>query len=308
MSIKVSALSKLYDTQKAVDNISFELKKGEIVGFLGPNGAGKSTTMKIITSYLPATSGTATVCGFDVQNDPMEVRRRVGYLPEANPLYFEMYVREYLEFTAGIHQLGRNAGKRIEEMISLTGLTKEAHKKIGALSKGYKQRVGLAQAMLHDPEVLILDEPTSGLDPNQIIEIRDLIKNIGSEKTVLLSTHIMQEVQAMCSRVIIINNGKIVADDSIEHLQQANTRQDVLVVIFEKNIDEKAFSELKKLQRFENIGNNKWKLVTTDPEGLRREVMQWSLDHNVNISSLQTETETLEDVFRNLTNNKPGKK
>ena len=304
MSIKVTALTKLYETQRAVDNISFELKKGEVVGFLGPNGAGKSTTMKIITSYLPSTSGTAVICGYDVQDDPMEVRKRVGYLPEANPLYYEMYVREYLEFTAGIHKLGKEGKKRIEEMITLTGLTKEAHKKIGALSKGYKQRVGLAQAMLHNPEVLILDEPTSGLDPNQIVEIRDLIKNIGREKTVLLSTHIMQEVQAMCNRVIIINNGRIVADDSIEHLQQANTKQDVLIVAFENTIDEGLFSRLEKLQRYESLGSNKWKLVTDDPEGLRREAMQWSLDHNINISSLQAQTETLEDVFRTLTNNK----
>ena len=275
MSIKVTALTKLYDTQRAVDNISFELKKGEIVGFLGPNGAGKSTTMKIITTYLPATSGTATVCGYDVQESPMEVRKRIGYLPEANPLYFEMYVREYLEFNAGIHKLGKDSKRRIEEMISLTGLGKEAHKKIGALSKGYKQRVGLAQAMLHNPEVLILDEPTSGLDPNQIIEIRDLIKSIGSDKTVLLSTHIMQEVQAMCSRVIIINSGKIVADDSIEGLQQANTKQDVLVVAFEKEVDTKLLDKLSKLKRYEKMTGNKWKLITADPEGLRREVMQW---------------------------------
>ncbi len=299
--LEVNHLKKYYSTQKAVDDISFELKKGEIVGFLGPNGAGKSTTMKIITGYLPASSGTATVCGFDVQDNPMEVRRRVGYLPEANPLYFEMYVREYLEFTAGIHKLGKDTKRRIEEMIALTGLTKEAHKKIGALSKGYKQRVGLAQAMLHDPEVLILDEPTSGLDPNQIIEIRDLIKNIGSEKTVLLSTHIMQEVQAMCSRVIIINNGKIVADDSIERLQQANAQQDVLIVAFEKEINAALLKELKHLQSYETIGNNKWKLVTADPDALRREVMQWALNHDINISSLQAQTETLEDVFRTLT-------
>jgi ABC-2 type transport system ATP-binding protein len=303
MSIKVSSLTKIYDTQSAVDDISFEIKKGEIVGFLGPNGAGKSTTMKIITTYLPATSGTATVCGYDVQEESMEVRKRVGYLPEANPLYFEMYVREYLEFTAGIHKLGKDSQRRIEEMISMTGLGKEAHKKIGALSKGYKQRVGLAQAMLHGPEVLILDEPTSGLDPNQIVEIRDLIKNLGGEKTVLLSTHIMQEVQAMCSRVIIINNGKIVADDSIANLQQANTRQDVLIVTFEKDIDVKLLKELKNLQRSENVGTNKWKLVTNDPDALRREVMQWSLTHNINISSLQAETESLEDVFRALTRN-----
>ncbi len=301
MSIKVTALTKLYDTQRAVDDISFELKKGEVVGFLGPNGAGKSTTMKIITGYLPATSGKAMVCGFDVEEQSMEVRKRVGYLPEANPLYFEMYVREYLEFTAGIHKLGKKSKGRIEEMISLTGLGKEAHKKIGALSKGYKQRVGLAQAMLHNPEVLILDEPTSGLDPNQIVEIRDLIKNLGSEKTVLLSTHIMQEVQAMCSRVIIINNGKIVADDSIARLQQANTRQDVLIVAFEKDIDTSKLAGLKNLKSFESIGEHKLKLVTDDPDALRREVMQWSLTHNINISSLQAQTESLEDVFRTLT-------
>ena len=301
MSISVTALTKVYDTQKAVDNISFELKKGEIVGFLGPNGAGKSTTMKIITGYLPATSGKVEVCGFDVQESPMEVHKRVGYLPEANPLYYEMYVREYLEFTAGIHKLGKDSGKRIEEMISRTGLSKESHKKIGVLSKGYKQRVGLAQAMLHNPEVLILDEPTSGLDPNQIVEIRDLIKNIGSEKTVLLSTHIMQEVQAMCSRVIIINNGQIVADDSIEHLQQTSTKQNVLIVAFEKDIDTTLLNELKNLEGYENIGSYKWRLTTNDPESLRREVMQWAVKHDINISSLQAQTDTLEDVFRNLT-------
>ena len=301
MSIKVAAVTKVYDTQKAVDNISFELAKGEIVGFLGPNGAGKSTTMKIITGYLPSTSGTVTVCGFDVAENALEVRKRVGYLPEANPLYHEMYVREYLEFTAGIHKLGKQAKSKIEEMINLTGLGKEAHKKIGELSKGYKQRVGLAQAMLHDPEVLILDEPTSGLDPNQIIEIRDLIKSIGSTKTVLLSTHIMQEVQAMCTRVIIINNGHIVADDSIQHLQQANTQQDVLIVSIENTINEPLFKELKNLLRYEQLESNKWKLVAKDTDALRKEVMQWALKHDLNVSSMQAQTETLEDVFRNLT-------
>ncbi len=301
MSISVTALTKIYDTQKAVDNISFELKKGEIVGFLGPNGAGKSTTMKIITGFLPATSGKVVVCGYDVQEKPMEVHKRVGYLPESNPLYYEMYVREYLEFSAGIHKITKNRSKLIEEMIGRTGLGKEAHKKIGALSKGYKQRVGLAQAMLHNPEVLVLDEPTSGLDPNQIIEIRDLIKNIGAEKTVLLSTHIMQEVQAMCSRVIIINNGNIVADDSIDHLQQANTRQDVLIVAFEKEIENSLISELSFATQSENLGSNKWKLNTTDPENLRREVMHWAVKHDININSLQAQTDTLEDVFRTLT-------
>lgn len=301
MSIKVSSLSKVYDTQKAVDNISFELKKGEIVGFLGPNGAGKSTTMKIITGYLPATSGTAEVCGFDVQEKPMDVRKRVGYLPEANPLYYEMYVREYLEFTAGIHKLGKDSKKRIDEMIEMTGLTKEAHKKIGMLSKGYKQRVGLAQAMLHNPEVLILDEPTTGLDPNQIIEIRDLIKKIGEQKTVLLSTHIMQEVQAMCRRVIIINNGQIVADDSISNLQGATTQQDVTIVSFDKAVDKAHFKTLKNVTSAESMGDNKWKLVSKNAEELPRELMQWALDHHLTITSMHNEVHSLEDVFRKLT-------
>lgn len=221
MSINVNNLVKIYGTQTAVNNISFNLKKGEIVGFLGPNGAGKSTTMKMITTYLPPTAGSATVCGFDIVKQSMDVRKKIGYLPEANPLYYDMYVREYLELSAGIHDI-KKPKDRIEEMISLTGLTKEAHKKIGMLSKGYKQRTGLAQAMLHDPEVLILDEPTSGLDPLQIVEIRDLITRIGKEKTVLLSTHIMQEVEAMCSRVIIISSGNLVADDSMESIKNGN--------------------------------------------------------------------------------------
>ncbi len=302
MSIKVSSLSKIYDTQKAVDNISFELKKGEIVGFLGPNGAGKSTTMKIITSYLPPTTGTASVCGFDVQEQPMEVRRKVGYLPESNPLYYDMYVREYLEFTAGIHKLGKDSKKRIEEMVEMTGLTKEAHKRIGALSKGYKQRVGLAQAMLHNPEVLILDEPTTGLDPNQIIEIRELIKAIGKEKTVLLSTHIMQEVQAMCSRVIIINNGKIVADDAITKLQEATqSASDALIVTFDKEISAAELKALPNATSVEAAANNTWKLLSNNADELRRELMQMSLNNNISITSMQSQVYSLEDVFRALT-------
>ncbi len=305
MSIKVSSLTKVYGTQLAVDHISFALDKGEIVGFLGPNGAGKSTTMKMITGYLPPTEGTASVSGFDIQQQPMEVRRRVGYLPEANPLYFDMYVREYLEFTAGIHRIS-SPGKRIEEMIALTGLTREAHKRIGALSKGYKQRVGLAQAMLHDPEVLILDEPTSGLDPNQIVEIRDLITRIGKEKTVLLSTHIMQEVQAMCTRVIIISNGTIVADDAIEHLQQTNMAQGALIVSFENDIDVHKLKSLKNISKTELLGNNRWKLFTSKPDALRKEVMKWALEQDVSISSMQSESQSLEDIFRSLTH-KPQK-
>lgn len=300
MSIKVSALTKIYGTQLAVDHISFELKKGEIVGFLGPNGAGKSTTMKMITGYIPPTDGTASVCGFDIQLQPMEVRKRIGYLPEANPLYYDMYVREYLEFAAGIYGLTTPKAK-INEMIALTGLTKEMHKKIGALSKGYKQRVGLAQALLHDPEVLILDEPTSGLDPNQILEIRDLILRIGKEKTVLLSTHIMQEVQAMCNRVIIIANGKLVADDAIDKLQVANVQKSALIVQFESEVAADVLGNIAAASAVENVGQHKWKIVTENPDALRKNIMRWALDNNVNINSLQAEELSLEEVFRTLT-------
>lgn len=302
MSISINGLSKIYGTQKAVDNISFDLKKGEIVGFLGPNGAGKSTTMKMITGYLTPTLGNVSVCGHDTAKEPMEVRKSIGYLPEANPLYYDMYVREYLEFTAGIHALGKDAAKRIDDMIALTGLTKEVHKKIEMLSKGYKQRVGLAQAMLHNPDVLILDEPTTGLDPNQIVEIRELITKIGKEKTVLLSTHIMQEVQAMCSRVIIINNGKIVADDSIDKIQQSNSSQSAVLVSFEKDIQQSSLKQLKLAKKVESAGQYKWKLTTDKPNELRKELMQWALENDININSIQTESQSLEDIFRNLTN------
>lgn len=304
MSISVSDLTKIYGTQTAVNNISFNLSKGEIVGFLGPNGAGKSTTMKMITGYLPPTSGSVKVCGLDVIAEPLEIKKKIGYLPEANPLYYDMYVREFLEFSAGIHKLGKSAGERIEQMITITGLKKESHKKIGTLSKGYKQRVGLAQAMLHDPEVLILDEPTSGLDPNQIVEIRDLIIRIGKEKTVLLSTHIMQEVQAMCSRVIIINNGKLVADDSISKIQSSGAKQGVISVTFDTAIDEAVIKKLSNLKACTNLGHNQWRLVTDKPEELRRELLQLALQQNVNINSLQSDTQSLEDVFRNLTTQK----
>lgn len=300
MSIKIASLTKKYGEQIAVNNISFELKKGEIVGFLGPNGAGKSTTMKMITGYLPSTSGTAMVCGYDVATQPMEVRKRVGYLPEANPLYFDMYVREYLEFSAGIHNM-KNARQQITDIIAMTGLQKEVHKKIGMLSKGYKQRVGLAQAMLHHPEVLILDEPTSGLDPNQIVEIRDLITTIGKERTVLLSTHIMQEVQAMCNRVIIINNGNIVADDNIESLQQNNRQQKALVVSFEKEVSQRTLQKIALVQKVDAIENSHWRLYTAQPDELRKELMKWALANDNSIASLQTETKSLEEIFRLLT-------
>ncbi|MBS1616594.1 MAG: gliding motility-associated ABC transporter ATP-binding subunit GldA [Bacteroidetes bacterium] len=300
MSIRVQSLTKIYEEQKAVNQISFELKPGEIVGFLGPNGAGKSTTMKMITGYLAPTSGTASVCGFDTQTDTMQVRQRVGYLAEANPLYYDMYVREYLAFTAAIHQLGKESKQRIDEMISITGLGREMHKKLGALSKGYKQRVGLAQAMIHHPEVLILDEPTSGLDPNQIVEIRELIAHAGQKKTVLLSTHIMQEVQAMCSRVIIINRGNIVADDSVESLK-SNTSSEALLVSFGCPVNELSLRKLKHVSKMAATGDQSWKLSTTNTEQLRRELMQWALAENLSITSMQDEGQSLEEVFRSLT-------
>ncbi len=221
MSITIKNLTKVYGNQKALDNVSLSIGEGEIVGLLGPNGAGKSTMMKILTCFIPPTSGDAEVCGFNIFDNPMEIKRTIGYLSEQNPLYYDMYVREFLLFVAGIHKIEKKKRKaRVEEIIELTGLTKEANKKIGALSKGYKQRVGIAQALIHDPAVLILDEPTTGLDPNQLVEVRNLIKQIGQTKTVLLSTHIMQEVEAMCTRVIIINNGRLVADDDTAQLSE----------------------------------------------------------------------------------------
>lgn len=305
MSIRVESLTKIYGEQKAVNAISFELKAGEIVGFLGPNGAGKSTTMKMVTGYLTPTSGTASVCGFDTQTQSMDVRRRLGYLAEANPLYYDMYVREYLSFTAGVHKLGGESKKRIEEMIALTGLGREAHKKIGALSKGYKQRVGLAQAMIHDPEVLILDEPTSGLDPNQIIEIRDLIVNAGRQKTVLLSTHIMQEVQAMCSRVIIINRGNIVADDSVSALQQQSGGGAALRVSFAQDVADAQLRRIHGLKRTEQLSPSNWRLFGADPDALRKALLQWALAEDISINSMQNESHSLEEVFRSLTANVP---
>ncbi|RPE13031.1 gliding motility-associated ABC transporter ATP-binding subunit GldA [Chitinophaga lutea] len=300
MSIIVSQITKLYGQQKAVDGISFELQKGGIVGFLGPNGAGKSTTMKIITGYLPPSEGQASVCGFDVAKQPMEVRKRVGYLPEANPLYPDMYVKEFLGFMAGMHQLGRNSEARIREMIGLTGLEREQHKKIGALSKGYKQRVGLAQALLHNPEVLILDEPTSGLDPNQLAEIRALIKQLGRDKTVMLSTHIMQEVEALCSRVIIINKGRIIADDAISALQQGNSAY--IQVQFSDAVPAGELEQLPGVSRVAAAEGHVFRLYTADPETVRKNLLQFSLNNNRNILSLHSNSQSLEEVFRELTN------
>lgn len=300
MSIKVSNLSKSYGTQKAVNNVSFSIGKGEIVGFLGPNGAGKSTTMKIITGYISSDGGQTEVCGDVVDSNSLTTKKRIGYLPEANPLYFDMYVREYLEFVANIHGL-TFINEKIEETIKVVGLTIEANKKIGELSKGYKQRVGLAAALIHDPEVLILDEPTSGLDPNQIVEIREVIKTLGKNKTVLFSSHILQEVQAICDRVIIINKGIIVADDSLSNLQNVRSGQHTVLVSFKENIQIEILQELKEIINVEKGELNNFKIHTAQPDSVRRQIVELSLKNNLNIVSLQSESNSLEEIFRELT-------
>ena len=300
MSIKVSNLSKSYGTQKAVNNVSFSIGKGEIVGFLGPNGAGKSTTMKIITGYISGDDGQTEVCGELVDSNSLNTKKKIGYLPEANPLYFDMYVREYLEFVANIHGL-TFINEKIEETIKVVGLTIEANKKIGELSKGYKQRVGLAAALIHDPEVLILDEPTSGLDPNQIVEIREVIKTLGKNKTVLFSSHILQEVQAICDRVIIINKGIIVADDSLSNLQNVRSGQHTVLVSFKENIQIEILQELKEIINVEKGELNNFKIHTAQPDSVRRQIVELSLKNNLNIVSLQSESNSLEEIFRELT-------
>ncbi|MBK8522015.1 MAG: gliding motility-associated ABC transporter ATP-binding subunit GldA [Chitinophagaceae bacterium] len=297
MSITVNNLTKIYGAQKAVDDISFSVNKGEIVGFLGPNGAGKSTTMKIITGYLTASTGSVTVCDIPVTENSNETKKKIGYLPEANPLYYDMYVREYLDFVTNIHTV-KNKKEKIEEVIKTVGLTVEANKKIGQLSKGYKQRVGLAAALIHDPEVLILDEPTTGLDPNQIIEIRELIKKLGGDKTILFSSHILQEVQAICDRVIIINKGKIVADDLLVNLLGKKHFNELRLEI--KEVVQSAIFE--DIPNIKQLNSHTWLFKTDDADALRRRLMEISLKKNLNIISLQSETAgSLEDIFRTLT-------
>lgn len=302
MSIEVKNLLKEYGEQRAVDHISFKINKGEIVGFLGPNGAGKSTTMKIITGYLQQTGGEAFVCGINVAEQPLETKKKIGYLPELNALYYDMYVREYLDFVASVHNI-ENAKQKIEQVIELTGLSVESKKKIGQLSKGYKQRVGLAAALIHDPEVLILDEPTSGLDPNQIIEIREVIKKQGQNKTVLFSSHILQEVEAICDRVIIINKGQIVADDKLSNLQKTNKDNHIVIVQFKEVIDKDQLAGMKQVSKMEKADNNLFKLHTSDPEAVRKQILELALQQQLNILSLQSESRSLEDVFRSLTHN-----
>ncbi len=301
MSIIVEAVSKLYGKQKALDNVSFNVNKGEVVGFLGPNGAGKSTMMKIITCYIPQSNGIVSVCGFDVATQSMDVKKRVGYLPENNPLYFDMYIKEYLSFIAGVHKLRNLTKSRIDYIIEKTGLLPEINKKLGVLSKGYRQRVGIAQALIHDPEVIILDEPTSGLDPNQIVEIRNLIKEIGKNKTVLLSTHIMQEVEAMCSRVIIINKGKIVADAPTSKLQSISSLKKTIFVEFEQNIDIKVLQSITGVNDVTQDGN-KYKISTQSEKDIRSEIFKISSANNWVILTIGVEEQSLEDVFRKLTN------
>lgn len=281
-----------------MDAISFEVKPGEVLGFLGPNGAGKSTTMKILTGYLPQSEGSASVCGFDVEKQSMEARKHIGYLAENNPLYTDLYVKEFLLFVAALNQVKHKA-RRVREMIQLTGLEREQLKKIGALSKGYRQRVGIAQALLHDPEVLILDEPTSGLDPNQLTEVRQMIRELGKEKTVILSTHIMQEVQAICSRVVIINKGKIVADDSIERLQQRSSDETVILVSFKQETTKSKLKEIRSVKSVENAGENKWKI--SGSKGLQETIFQFAVANQLTITSLNEEQQSLEEVFKELT-------
>ncbi len=302
MSVVVEELTKEYGRQRAVDHISFEARKGEVLGFLGPNGAGKSTTMKILTCFIPQTSGKASICGFDVESDSLEVRRRIGYLPEHNPLYKELYVREYLEFIARLHRLAKPR-QRIDEMIEMTGLEREQHKHIGELSKGYRQRVGLAQAMLHNPDVLILDEPTSGLDPNQLVEIRQLIKNLGREKTVIFSTHIMQEVQALCDRVIIINRGHIVADDPIEQLSNRVQGEVIITVEFAGPVPAKALRGITQVRKVEKAGNNRWKLFTDTGQDIRKDIFNFAVSNKLVLLEMHREEFSVEGIFQQLTKN-----
>lgn len=299
MSIYVNNVVKSYGQQRALDGISFEVKTGEVVGFLGPNGAGKSTMMKILTGYLPQTSGSAAVCGFDVEKQTMQVKERVGYLPEHNPLYLDMYVKEYLSFVGNLHGVA-NLSSRVREMISITGLELEQRKKIGALSKGYRQRVGLAQALIHDPQVLIMDEPTTGLDPNQLEEIRTLIKTVGRQKTILLSTHIMQEVEAVCDRIIIINQGKITADGKISELKDDGARQ-VIIVEFDQVTSKSSLKKIPGLLDAVLLSGNEWKIFTTPGGDIRKELFQYAVQNGLTVLKLTKEEQRMEDVFKEKT-------
>lgn len=301
MSIIVKNITKKYGRQKALDRVSFEIKSGEIVGLLGPNGAGKSTLMKILTGFIPPTSGEAFVCGFDAREQSLEVRKKVGYLAEQNPLYLEMYVREFLTFIAGLHRLGKEKKIRVDEMIEITGLEAEQNKKINALSKGYRQRVGLAQALMHNPEVLILDEPTSGLDPNQILEIRGLIKKIGKKKTVMLSTHIMQEVEAVCDRSIIINKGNIVADELTSNMYNLLKKRNAITVEFNRNVDNDYLKKIPGVLKVIPKKGYVWEVESDEDVDVRSEIFKFAVKNNIEVLSMHKETVSMEDVFHQLT-------
>ncbi|WP_159947055.1 gliding motility-associated ABC transporter ATP-binding subunit GldA [Polaribacter septentrionalilitoris] len=296
MSIKVSSVTKNYQAQKALNNVSFEAKDGQIIGFLGPNGAGKSTMMKILTGFIKPNKGKVLVDDIDVLQNPIKAQEIIGYLPEHNPLYTEMYVREYLQFQASIYKVDKS---RIETCINKVGLTSEAHKKINQLSKGYQQRVGLAATILHDPKILILDEPTTGLDPNQLVEIRSLIKELGKDKTVLFSTHIMQEVEAVCDRVIIIKKGELVIDKTLIDLQQNN--QQIIKVIFNLEVEESQIKTLENLVVSKNIGNNTWQLTFKSEEDMRSKIFDFAQENGFKVLELSSENKTLESLFRELT-------
>lgn len=298
MSIEVKKLSKVYGTQKALIEVSFEINKGEIVGFLGPNGAGKSTLMKILTGYIPQTNGDAKICNLDINKNSIKTRSRIGYLPEHNPLYLDMYVKEYLEFVANIYNVNH---KNIDEMIKKTGLLKEQHKLIRSLSKGYRQRVGLAQALIHDPEVLILDEPTTGLDPNQLIEIRSLIKEVGREKTVLLSTHIMQEVEAICDRVIIINKGQIVANKTIVELQKSKGNRKLITVEFDKKAGKKELMKIGNVLDARELKGNKYQIYSDSKFDLRPAIFEFAVNNKLTVLQMNIEEQKLESIFQELT-------
>lgn len=299
MSIEVKNVTKIYGEQKALDDVSFSIEPGHIVGFLGPNGAGKSTMMKIITCFLPQTSGSVSVCGYDVIENAIDVKKNVGYLPEHNPLYLDMYVKEYLDFVGGVYKIS-DRKSRVKEMIDMVGLGIEQNKKIGALSKGYRQRVGLAQAMIHDPKVLILDEPTTGLDPNQLEEIRGLIKNIGRDKTIMLSTHIMQEVEAICDKTIIVNHGKIVANDKTQDLRNQQKKQIVLTVEFDKDTNIKDLQKIEGVLQVKNSHGNVWLFEIKD-DAVRNNIFQFAMQKEIVVLSVQKETQSLESVFKKLT-------
>lgn len=302
MSIIVNSLSKIYGTQKALDEISFSVNEGEILGFLGPNGAGKSTTMKIATGFLPPTSGSVKVGNFDVIENPVSVKKIVGYLPENNPLYTDMYVHEYLQFIGSLHGMaGKSLKERTWEIVKLCGLEREQFKKIGALSKGYKQRVGLAQALIHDPQVIILDEPTTGLDPNQILEIRELIKQVSKNKTVIFSTHIMQEVQALCSRVVIINKGKIVADKAVAELKSDHLTEKYIVVEFAQEINTQDLELIGGVKTVRSVGKSKYSILVSGEKDIREEIFNFASQKNIALLGLSQEESNLEDIFQKLT-------